>query len=131
MQAPAAHAIPSATPRDTGLAATLPQQRQTVVTIVLLVLMLLGLPVAVYLDMQSMTTVLLRNQAADVDSLISSIREFYGSNVVGRVLAPNVQTVSVVHNYSDVAGAIPLPATLSLELGQIVAQKQSNVRYRF
>jgi class 3 adenylate cyclase len=37
----------------------------------------------------------------------------------------------VVHNYEDVPGAIPIPATLSLELGGVISAQQSNIAYRF
>jgi len=37
----------------------------------------------------------------------------------------------VIHNYKDVPGAIPIPATLSLELGKVIADQQSNITYRF
>jgi class 3 adenylate cyclase len=37
----------------------------------------------------------------------------------------------VLPNYDAVAGAIPIPATLSLELGRVVSEKQTNIGYRF
>jgi hypothetical protein len=37
----------------------------------------------------------------------------------------------VVHNYAEIPGAIPIPATLSLELGRVVSENQSNIAYRF
>ncbi|HYM17274.1 MAG TPA: adenylate/guanylate cyclase domain-containing protein, partial [Micropepsaceae bacterium] len=48
----------------------------------------------------------------------------------GRVLGSSGLT-QVVHNYQSIPGAIPLPATLSLEFGQVVAEQQTNVKYRF
>jgi class 3 adenylate cyclase len=50
--------------------------------------------------------------------------------VVGRVLA-SPGTTKVVHNYKDYPGAIPIPATLSLELGKVVGEQQKNIKYRF
>jgi adenylate cyclase len=37
----------------------------------------------------------------------------------------------VVHNYETVPGAIPIPATLSLELGRVLSEQQHNITYRF
>ncbi len=36
-----------------------------------------------------------------------------------------------MHNYEDVPGAIPIPATLSLELGRVINEQQHNINYRF
>ena len=36
-----------------------------------------------------------------------------------------------MHNYEDFPGAIPLPATLSLELGKVISEHQHNITYRF
>ena len=99
--------------------------------VVLLVLVLLaGLPVAVWLDLSNLTESALRRQASDLNSVISSVRAYYARNVVGRVLASPGHT-AVVHNYHDISGAIPIPATLSIELGQVINEQQHNIGYRF
>jgi adenylate cyclase len=68
--------------------------------------------------------------AADLNSVITSMRGYYASNVVGRVLASPGST-QVAHNYESIPGAIPIPATLSLELGRVISEQQHNIRYRF
>ena len=83
-----------------------------------MILLLAGLPVAVWLDLSNLADTNLRRQASDLNSVISSVRGYYASNVVGRILAAPGTTTQVVHNYENVPGAIPIPATLSLELGQ-------------
>ena len=99
--------------------------------LVLLVAALLGgLPIAVWLDLQDIAESALQTQAGNLNSIISSVRSYYGTNVVGRVLASPGST-QVVHNYVDVPGAIPIPATLSLELGGVISAQQSNIAYRF
>ena len=92
--------------------------------------LLAALPVAVWLDLTHLAETALRRQASDLNSVISSVRGYYGSNVVGRVLA-NPGSTQVVHNYEDVPGAIPIPATLSLELGHVISEQQQNIQYRF
>jgi len=93
-------------------------------------LLLLGLPLAVWLDLTHLADAALRRQAQDLNSLISSVRAYYASNVVGRVLA-HPDNVQVVHDYESTPGAIPIPATLSLELGKVIGAQQSNISYRF
>jgi class 3 adenylate cyclase len=103
---------------------------RTRVALALTTLLLLGLPVAVWLDLRNLTEVGLRRQAADLKSLITSIRDYYAANVVDHVLsAPG--SVQVTHNYRDIPGAIPIPATLSLELGRTISEQQKNISYRF
>jgi len=100
------------------------------ILILLVVLLLVGLPIAVWLDLSNLVEANLRRQANDVNSIVSSVRHYYANNVVGRVLA-SPGTTQVVHNYKDVPGAIPIPATLSLELGKVISEQQQNVKYRF
>jgi class 3 adenylate cyclase len=93
--------------------------------------LLAGLPIAVWLDLRSLSENALHTQASDLNSIISSVRGYYASNVVGRVLAAHGVATQVVHNYQDIPGAIPIPATLSLELGGVIGAEQKNIRYRF
>jgi hypothetical protein len=102
----------------------------SVVLVLLVLLLLAGLPLAVWLDLSNLADANLRRQARDLNSVISSVRGYYAANVVGRVLA-SPGTTKVVHNYEDFPGAIPIPATLSLELGKVISEQQHNIIYRF
>jgi adenylate cyclase len=95
------------------------------VTGILVALLLAALPLAVWLDLKNLADAALRRQASDLNSVISSVRAYYASNVVGRVLAHPGET-RVVHNYESVPGAIPIPATLSLELGRVISEQQEH-----
>jgi len=106
-----------------------PQKHGVLVTVVI-VFLLLGLPLAVWLDLRNLTEAALKRQASDLNSVITSMRSFYATNVVARVLAAHGPT-QVTHNYESVPGAIPIPATLSLELGRVISEKQDNIVYRF
>ena len=100
-------------------------------TLALLVIALLaGLPIAVWLDLRNLSDAALHRQAADLNSVITSMRGYYASNVVGRVLASPGST-QITHNYQSIPGAIPIPATLSLELGRVITEQQHNISYRF
>ena len=79
------------------------------VLLLLVVLLLAGLPVAVWLDLTNLAETNLRRQASDLNSIISSVRGYYASNVVGRVLAAPGGRRKVAHNYETIPGAIPDP----------------------
>jgi class 3 adenylate cyclase len=98
--------------------------------VVLVIALLAGLPAAVWMDLRSITESALRRQAGDLDSVIGSIRAYYASNVVGRVMAAHGST-EVLDNYEAVPGAIPIPATLSIELARVISEQQKNIVYRF
>jgi adenylate cyclase len=100
------------------------------VTVMLVLLVLAGLPIAVWLDLRNMSERALSEQADELSSTIDSIRNYYGSNVVGRVLAHGEKT-QVLPNYTEVPGAIPIPATLSLELGDLINRSNGNTQFRF
>src|ERR1700704_1965252 len=100
------------------------------ITSLLIAVLLLSLPLAVWLDLTNLAEAALRRQATDLNSVITSVRGYYAANVVGRVLA-NPGSTQVVHNYQAIPGAIPIPATLSLELGRVIGAQQENITYRF
>jgi signal transduction histidine kinase/DNA-binding response OmpR family regulator/HPt (histidine-containing phosphotransfer) domain-containing protein len=97
----------------------------------ILLILLAGLPIAAWLDMKGLTEASLQRQAIDMNAIVNGIRGFYSRDVVGRVLAKQGKSIQVLHNYQEVPGAIPIPATFSLALGSVVAENQSNVHYRF
>jgi len=103
---------------------------QRPILILLLIALLVGLPAAVWLDLRSVSESALRRQAGDLNSVINSIRSYYASHVVGRVLSAHGST-QVLDDYLAVPGAIPIPATLSIDLGHVISEQQSNITYRF
>jgi adenylate cyclase len=105
------------------------RSRSALLTVFVLVL-LAALPIAVWLDLRNLTENSLRRQASDLNSVITGIRGYYASHIVARVLSSPGST-KVVPNYEEVPGAIPIPATLSIELGEVINQHQSNISYRF
>src|SRR6476660_9158236 len=106
------------------------EMRSGALTGFLIALLLAALPAAVWLDLTNLAEGALKRQANDLNSVVSSVRSYYASNVVGRILAHPGET-KVVHNYETIPGAIPLPATLSLELGKVISEQQQNITYRF
>ena len=126
------HDAPTATGRATALSERLSGffASRLSITIILVLLVLAGLPVAVWLDLRNLSERALTEQADELSSTIDSIRNYYASNVVGRVLASGEKT-HVLPNYAEVPGAIPIPATLSLELGDLINRNNGNTQFRF
>jgi len=91
---------------------------------------LAGLPIAVWFDLRVLSERMLRLQAGEASRIIDEMRAFYGSEVVGRVLKAD-RPVTATHNYREVSGAIPIPATLSIELGKLISAHDGTVKYRF
>src|SRR5471030_2804696 len=103
----------------------------TRIVVFMILLLLFGLPLAVWLDLSNLVETNLRRQASDLNSVVSSVRSYYASNVVVRILASPGTTTQVSANYEAIPGAIPIPATLSLELGRVISEQQQNIGYRF
>lgn len=102
------------------------------VIVALVVLLLAGLPVAVWLDLRDVSAHAMLLQAYDFDSVITGIRTFYADAIVRNVLdAPPGTKVIVTPNFRDHPGAIPIPASFSLALGNVVSDGQAHVEYRF
>jgi adenylate cyclase len=96
----------------------------------LVIVLLIGLPVSVSLDLRHLSAANLSRQANDLNIAITDIRDFYANDVVNHVLASRTH-MAVTPNFALVPGAIPIPATFSLELGRVIGANQSNLVYRF
>src|SRR3982751_4094794 len=107
------------------------QRKSGILTGAAIAFLLLALPLAVWLDLTELSKTALRRQAIDLNSVITSVRSYYATNVVGRIIANPNGTTRVVHNYESVPGGVPIPATLSLELGRVIGAQQENITYRF
>lgn len=98
--------------------------------VAIVILALVMLPVAVWLDLQHLSNESLSRQAADLNRAISEIRSYYSRNVVGRVVENN-GVATPTHAYKETPGGIPIPATMSLELGQLIGGEKGGIGYRF
>ncbi|WP_342363220.1 adenylate/guanylate cyclase domain-containing protein [Terrarubrum flagellatum] len=95
-----------------------------------LALGLFGLPVAVWLDLRGLSEQLLEQQARETGRIIDNMRAFYATEVVDRVLKAN-GTIFTTHQFRTTPNSIPIPATLSIELGKAVSSQDGGVIYRF
>mgnify|MGYP002628818987 CR=1 FL=1 len=96
----------------------------------LIVLAILLLPLSVWLDLRNLSDQNLTTQASILNRVITVVRSYYAKNVVDRVVTANGQA-HPLSAYLDVPGGIPIPATLSIELGEEIGLAQDGVAYRF
>ena len=113
-----------------GARASREQRRIGPLLVAAVVLGLAGLPVALWLDLSALSERMLRAQAAETGRIIDAVRAFYAEEIVRAVLGAH-GPVSVTHNFRGTPDAIPIPATLSIELGKLISGRDAAVRYRF
>ena len=111
-------------------ASTFTELQKPSVVVAIGALALLALPICIWLDLKNLSDQNLTRLAGNSGAIISNVRSYYAKNVVGRVLSTEDKTVPL-HNYQDVEGAIPIPATLSIELGDAIKAADAGVTYRF
>ena len=96
----------------------------------LLILSLVGLPFVMVNSLTSATVSQMELQADEISTLATSIRSYYADNVIARLQQANGQAV-FTENYRDVHGGIPIPATLSIELGALFDSAHSDGRINY
>ncbi|MEL7114319.1 MAG: DUF3365 domain-containing protein, partial [Pseudomonadota bacterium] len=97
---------------------------------VLLAIVVGGLPIAVWLDLRTLSERQLTESALELSGIIDDLRDFYAENVVARAVTPD-SSVSASHRYFEETDSIPIPATFSLELVSIFSGDGDSMTYRF
>jgi class 3 adenylate cyclase len=103
--------------------------RPSAVWIVVVLLLLVGLPVAILADLRELSRTALTKQAEEFSRIIDAVRDFYAQDIVSRVIAAHGQ-VQLTNKFREVEGGMPIPATFSLELGRLIGET-GDVGYRF
>lgn len=98
----------------------------------LLLASLLFLPVVMVRSLSTATVSQMKLQAEEISTLASGIRAYYADNVISRLQAADGKAV-YSENYREVHGGIPIPATLSIELGALFdnAHTDGRISYEF
>lgn len=89
----------------------------------------LALPAVVWLDLMAITDQAMRRQGQTLEAVLDEVRSYYSKNVIARLEQGTSTTAR--HDYHDVNGAIPIPATLSIELGEHIGEHGLDLEYRF
>ena len=100
--------------------------------LLLLLVSLLLLPLVMLWSVSSATVAQMELQADEISTLATGIRAYYADNVISRLQAADGKAV-YSENYRDIHGGIPIPATLSIELGALFdnAHSDGRITYEF
>jgi class 3 adenylate cyclase len=107
------------------------ERLMTPLAITLVLVLLARLPLAAWLDLRTLSEQSLRRQVTDLSRAVNAVRDFYANEIVQRVVDAKGQSISVTNDYQFHAGAIPIPATFSIELGKVVGAAGGGLEYRF
>ncbi|MFM7312795.1 MAG: DUF3365 domain-containing protein [Cyanobium sp.] len=93
---------------------------------------LLLLPLVMITSISDGMVAQMKVQATEISTLATDIRAYYADNVIARLQAADGQAV-YSENYREVHGGIPIPATLSIELGSLFdnALSDGHISYEF
>jgi adenylate cyclase len=94
------------------------------------ILGVLGLPLVMWLDLRALSEKNLRERASETGRIVDIMRSFYSAEVVGRIQHAEGK-VTTSSNYKNINGAVPIPATLSIELGNRISDGDGSIKYRF
>lgn len=100
-------------------------------TVLLVLAALGGLPLAVWADLTRLSEEQLGRYAGDMGRIIDAVRGFYASDVAGRVVAAHGENITTSAEFRSTPGAIPIPASFSLELAEIFKNQNGAIAYRF
>lgn len=102
------------------------------VVLALLLASLLCLPLVMLQSLSGATVAQMELQAEEISTLASGIRAYYADNVIDRLQAADGKAV-YSENYREIHGGIPIPATLSIELGALFdnAHTDGRISYEF
>jgi PAS domain S-box-containing protein len=98
--------------------------------LVLLLASLVLLPVVMVQSISGATVAQMELQADEISTLADGIRAYYADNVIARLQAADGKAV-YSENYRDIHGGIPIPATLSIELGALFDHAHSDGRIAY
>lgn len=90
---------------------------------------IIALPLAVWRDLTAVTDHSLRRQTLALDTVLSEVRNYYSRNVISQLNTGGPTMAR--HDYHGIDGAIPIPATLSIELGEHISDQGMDLHFRF
>ncbi|MEY4268298.1 MAG: Adenylate cyclase 1 [Pseudomonadota bacterium] len=91
---------------------------------------LIGLPVLLHSTLRQHAENEALRDARSLSGVITIMRSYYAANVAGRLLQSDGKAI-LSENYHRIPGAIPIPATLSIELGDAIRQRAVDGSFMF
>jgi adenylate cyclase len=114
-----------------GEAAEKQYRRIVSLAIATAILLVAGLPLALWLNLRSLSAQALLAQAHDLGRALDAVQDFYANDVIARIQAAKGGPITVTDHYRFVNGGVPIPATFSIELGQLIGSGDASMQYRF
>jgi PAS domain S-box-containing protein len=99
-------------------------------TFLLFLFALLGLPVVLLMTVRAQIQAESLENARAISEVMLQVRRYYNLNIVNRIQKAQGNTI-VTENYHDTPGAIPLPATMSIEIARTLTEKIPNRPFDF
>lgn len=93
-------------------------------TLTLILTLVVVVPLGIYFSLDYQARKMSRDEAQSLTNVISIFRSYYATNVAGRILSGGGQ-VTLSENYHQIQDGVPIPATLSIELGAAIAMNNS------
>jgi PAS domain S-box-containing protein len=97
---------------------------------VIFLVALIGLPGILYSALKNHAENEALRDARSMSAVITIVRSYYAANVSGRLLQSDTKAI-LSENYHQIPGAIPIPATLSIELGDAIRQRSLDGSFLF
>lgn len=90
------------------------------------------LPLVVLLSVQDSNRVQMKRHTDEISTAISSLRNYYTSNIVQKLNESGGKAI-ITENYKNVHGGIPIPATFSIEMGELFDKTHTDtgIEYAF
>ena len=96
----------------------------------LFIVALLGLPFVLIMTVRAQMQLDSLENARAISEVMLQVRRYYNFNIVGRIQKSPGQ-VTVTESYHDIPGAIPIPATMSIEIARSLTEKIPNSPFDF
>ena len=94
------------------------------------IFLLVGLPFAVILDMRELNRKNLHRYAHEFSIFINAVRNFYTTDILSRINENGGEAV-FTHQYLKTPGGVPIPATFSIKLAELIEYNQGTLQYEF
>ena len=91
-----------------------------------IVLVLIFLPFAAWVTQSERAAKRAEGDARMLSDVVSAFRSYYAQNVAGRIQAANGGPITLTDHDRDVEGGVPIPATLSIELGELISRDNAD-----
>jgi PAS domain S-box-containing protein len=88
---------------------------------ILFLTLVVALPSGIYFSLIHQAEQRSQREAQALSSVVSVFRAYYATNVAGRIISGGGK-VTLSENYHQITGGVPIPATLSIELGEAIAK---------